>query len=33
MRDDNPEIYVMNADGSNPTNLTQNAAQDWNPAW
>jgi Tol biopolymer transport system component len=29
----NMEIYVMNADGSNPTNLTNNAAADNNPAW
>ena len=34
-RDGNDEIYVMNADGSHPTNLTNNPAQeetaDWSP--
>jgi len=30
---DNWEIYVMNADGSNQTNLTNNAARDFSPAW
>jgi TolB protein len=28
-RDGNYEIYYMNSDGSNQTNLTQNAARDW----
>lgn len=32
-RDGNSEIYVMNADGSNQRNLTQNEAWDVNPAW
>ena len=32
-RDGNWEIYVMDADGSNPTNLTNNAADDQRPAW
>jgi Tol biopolymer transport system component len=32
-RDGNDEIYVMEADGSNPTNLTNNAAPDQAPAW
>jgi len=32
-RDGNPEIYVMNADGSNPVNLTQNPAYDSIPVW
>ncbi len=32
-RDGNIEIYVMNADGSNPVNLTQNPANDYVPAW
>ena len=27
------EIYVMNADGSNPQNLTNNPADDRNPSW
>jgi dipeptidyl aminopeptidase/acylaminoacyl peptidase len=31
-RDGNFEIYVMNADGSNPTRLTGNAAGDFAPA-
>jgi len=32
-RDGNREIYVMNADGSAPTNLTNNPAFDADPAW
>jgi hypothetical protein len=32
-RDGNYEIYVMNADGSNVTNLTNHAAHDASPAW
>jgi Tol biopolymer transport system component len=32
-RDGNAEIYSMNADGSNPLNLTNNAALDDTPAW
>lgn len=32
-RDGNVEIYVMDADGSNPTNLTNNPADDLWPAW
>jgi len=32
-RDGNYEIYVMNADGTNQTRLTNNAASDFNPAW
>ncbi len=32
-RDGNPEIYVMNADGSGQTNLTNNAAFDADPTW
>ena len=32
-RDGNHEIYVMNADGSNLTNLTNNAAHDIHPSW
>jgi len=31
--DGNNEIYVMNPDGTNPTNLTNNAAQDQLPDW
>jgi hypothetical protein len=33
MRDGNPEIYVMNADGSNQTRLTNHGAYDVAPAW
>jgi dipeptidyl aminopeptidase/acylaminoacyl peptidase len=32
-RDKNLEIYVMNADGSSQTNLTNNPAGDTEPAW
>ena len=32
-RDGNPEIYVMNADGSGPQRLTDNPAVDFGPAW
>jgi Tol biopolymer transport system component len=32
-RDWNWEIYVMDADGKNPVNLTQHAAGDFYPAW
>jgi TolB protein len=32
-RDGNGEIYVMNADGSGPTNLTNNPAEDYDPVW
>ena len=32
-RDGNNEIYVMNADGSAQTNLTNNPADDWGPSW
>lgn len=32
-RDGNFEIYVINADGSNQRNLTNNPAHDVNPAW
>ena len=32
-RDGNSEIYVMNADGSEQTNLTNNPAIDWIPRW
>jgi TolB protein len=27
------EIFVMGADGSNPTNLTKSRAYDWSPSW
>ena len=33
VRDGNGEIYVMNADGSSQTNVTNNSAGDTNPAW
>jgi TolB protein len=32
-RDGNWEIYVMDADGRNPRNLTQNRRNDWFPSW
>ena len=32
-RDGNPEIYVMNNDGSNQQNLTNNPASDHSPSW
>ncbi|MCC6170361.1 MAG: PD40 domain-containing protein [Caldilineaceae bacterium] len=32
-RDGNNEIYVMNADGSNQTNLTNDPTDDYDPAW
>jgi Tol biopolymer transport system component len=32
-RDGNPEIYVMDADGKNPRNLTNNPARDWYASW
>ena len=32
-RDGNDEIYVMNADGSGLTNLTNNRANDGAPSW
>ena len=32
-RDGNDEIYVMNADGTCQTNLTNDSMADWSPAW
>ncbi len=32
-RDDNPEIYVVQANGSNPRRLTDDPAADYHPAW
>ncbi len=32
-RDGNPEIYVMEADGKNQRNLTNNANADYQPSW
>jgi TolB protein len=33
LRDGNREIYVMNADGSNPTRLTTDPTDDVGPDW
>ena len=32
-RDGSPQVYIMNADGSNPTRLTQGGAVDQLPTW
>ena len=32
-RDGNEEIYLMNDDGTNQVNLTNNPAPDWYPNW
>ena len=32
-RDRNTEIYIMNSDGTNPRNLTNNLASDDFPSW
>jgi TolB protein len=32
-RDGDCEIYVMDADGKNQRNLTENPAEDWGAAW
>ncbi len=32
-RDGNPEIYVMDINGGNQQNLTNNPRDDWNPSW
>ena len=32
-RDGNPEIYVMDSDGTNQKRLTENQAENWHPAW
>ena len=32
-RDGNGEIYVMDADGDNPQNLTKNGHNQWAPSW
>ena len=32
-RDGNYEVYVMDANGGNPRNLTNHPASDYNPAW
>ena len=32
-RDGNPEIYVMDNDGTNQKRLTENQVEDWRPAW
>ena len=32
-RDGNPEVYVMDIDGNNPRNLTNNPGKDWSPSW
>jgi TolB protein len=33
LRDGNSEIYVMNADGTNPVRLTKDEAHDWGATW
>ena len=33
MRDGNYEIYVMDSNGGNPVNLTDDPAVDWDPTW
>ena len=32
-RDGNYEVYVMDADGKNPQNLTKHRESDWDPSW
>jgi TolB protein len=32
-RDGTPQVYVMNPDGCNPRNLTNNPARDYPPGW
>jgi len=32
-RDGNKEIYIMNNEGKNLTNLSNNSAHDWNPRY
>ncbi|MBM3213279.1 hypothetical protein FJZ33_13770 [Candidatus Poribacteria bacterium] len=32
-RDENLELYVMNADGSDKRNLTKNSVEDYMPSW
>jgi Tol biopolymer transport system component len=32
-RSGNWDIYVMDADGGNPRNLTKNRHNDWHPSW
>ena len=32
-RDGNAEIYVMNADGTNQVNITNNPGDDYSPNW
>ena len=32
-RDGNPEVYIMDADGSNPVNLTNHPSVDGEPSW
>jgi Tol biopolymer transport system component len=31
--DGNPEIYVVNADGTNQRRMTDNQIDDWEPSW
>ncbi len=33
LRDGNPELYIMDADGKNPQRLTDNQVDDWQAAW
>ena len=32
-RDGNPEIYIMNSDGTGPTRRTKTTVRDWSPAF
>ena len=32
-RDGNDEVYVMDADGKQPTNISRSRARDWHPDW
>jgi Tol biopolymer transport system component len=32
-RDDHNQVYVMNADGSNPTNISNSNDNEYQPSW